>query len=327
MTWDLDTLIDLSGSRFECIKALINFFEVDLRSIQYEVIIGEYPNKKILESENLTWDLSILSKLEALLNRYPEYADTYDYMSIGLGLHGYGELGNYSPYPEIFFKRSAHTKGIYAVGQEGDATLLFGNHNAYRSESVLPKSGRLLDRDFVTQTLIHLCEKIQPKNLYLLSEEQVYIPWNYHFIFHNNLDGYAQDIADIIRLMLHGGEGYADGRHDYKAGVSDHPTMAFCKRSSESIEILKEFVLEHGARIEQNGLPQTLSRELVEDALLEIPTIPGEDADPSMDFFFVGEGLGIYTQPLLKRYLDLIFLALMIRVEGTADALVLNGIS
>ena len=327
MTWDLDTLIDLSGSRFECIKALINFFEVDLRSIQYEVIIGEYPNKKILERENLTWDLSTLSKLEALLNRYPEYADTYDYMSIGLGLNGYGELGNYSPYPEIFFKRSAHTKGIYAVGQEGDATLLFGNHNAYRSESVLPKSGRLLDRDFVTQTLIHLCEKIQPKNLYLLSEEQVHIPWNYHFIFHNSLDGYAQDIADIIRLMLHGGEGYADGRHDYKAGVSDHPTMAFCKRSSESIEILREFVLEHGARIEQNGLPQTLSRELVEDALLEIPTIPGESDDPSMDFFFVGEGLGIYTQPLLKRYLDLIFIGLMIRAETSSDALELAPIS
>jgi hypothetical protein len=40
-----------------------------------------------------------------------------------------------------------------------------------------------------------------------------------------------------------------------------------------------------------------------------------------MDFFFAGEGLGIYTQLLLKRYLDLIFLALMIRIEGTADAI------
>jgi hypothetical protein len=320
MSWDLDTHIDLSGSRLECVKALIDFFEPDLENIQFEVILGEYPNKKILESGDLAWDTNVLSRLEALLDKYPEHVDTYRYMSIGLGLHGYGDF-DYSPYPEIFFGSSADRKDINTVRQEGDAILLFGNQNAYRIESVLPKSGRLLDRDFVTQTLIHLCEKIQPRNLYLLSEEQVYIPWNYHFIFHDSLNGYAQDLSDIIQLVLHGGEGYQDGRNYYEIGVSDSYGMTFCKRTPESIKILQEFILEHGTRIEQNGLPQTLSRELVEDALLEIPTIPGEDADPSMDFFFAGEGLGIYTQPLLKRYLDLIFLALMIRVEGTAEAI------
>jgi hypothetical protein len=320
MTWDLDTRIDLSGDRLECVKALVEFFESDLEDIQFHVSQSFGFNSKNLTEGNLVWQSDTLGELEKLLEQYPSTSTDYRYLSIGLGLNGYGEFGGYSPYPELVFYGS-QKKDFMPNRPESDAVLLFGNQNAYRIESVLPKSGRLLDRNFVTQTLIHLCETIQPKNLYLLSEEQVYIPWNYHFIFHNSLDGYAQDLADIIRLMLHGGEGYVDGRHDYEVGVSNNPGMTFCKRTSESIKILQEFILEHGTRIEQNGFPQTLPRELVEDALLEIPTIPGEDTDPSMDFFFVGEGLGIYTQPLLKRYLDLIFLGFMIRVEGIADTL------
>jgi hypothetical protein len=319
MTWNLDTLIDFSGYPFECVKVLTDFFESDLENIQYEVITGRWSDEKTLEKGELVWHPNTLFDLENLLHPYLQ-SDNYRYITVGLGLHGYGDF-SYSPYPEIAFYSQSQREGGESVGQKGDAVLMFGNHNAYRIESVLPKSGRLLDRNFIVETLKHICLQIQPKNLYLLSEEQVYIPWNYHFIFHSSLDGYAQDLSDIIRLVLHGGEGYVDGRHYYKAGVSDNPGMTFCKRTSESIKILQEVVLKHGTRIEQNGLPQTLPRELVEDALLEIPTIPGEDADPSMDFFFVGEGLGIYTQPLLKRYLDLIFLALMIRVEGTANPL------
>jgi hypothetical protein len=319
MSWNLTALIDLSGDRFGCVRALIDFFEPDLRSIQYEVIIGSYPNEKSLERDNLAWDLNTLSKVETLLNQYPEHADTYGYISIGLGLHGYGELGGYSPYPEIFLGSSAY-KNSYAVGQDADILILFGHHRAYRGESSLPKSGRFLDRNFVSEILKYICQKIQPRNLYLLSEEEAYIPWNYHFIFHNSSQGYAQDLADVIQLVLHGGdERYVDDRRNYNAGVSENFGMTFCKRNRGHIKVLQDYMLDCGSEIEKKGLLfQVLSKELMEDALLEIPTIPGENVDPSMDFFFVGDGLGVYAQPLLDRYLDLFFLALMsrIRAEG-----------
>jgi hypothetical protein len=317
MSWDLTTMIDLSGDRFEFIKTLIDFFDSDLENIQYEVILGWLPNEQILEKGNISWDINVLSIIENLLNQYSRHDNTYRCINIGLGLYGYGELGGYSPYPEISFKSSAYGKGVYG-GQESDAVLLFGNHKAYRGESSLPKSGRFLDRNFVTETLKYICQKIKPKNLYLLSEEHVYIPWNYHFIFHNSPQGYAQDLADIIQLVLQGGdERYVDDRRNYNAGVSENFGMTFCKRNRGHIKVLQDYMLDCGSEIEKQGLLfQVLSEELIEDALLEIPTIPGEDADPSMDFFFVGDGLGVYAQPLLDRYLDLFFLALMSRVRG-----------
>jgi hypothetical protein len=311
MTWDLTTLIDFSEDRFECVKALINFFGVDLRSVQYEVVqkINLYDDKTI-DKGNLAWNEDTLSIIESLLNQYPEHTGTYKYISIGLGLHGYGELGGYSPYPEVSFKSNAHSKSIY-IGQESDAVLLFGNHKAFRSESSLPRSGRFLDRNFVIETLKYICQKIKPKNLYLLSEEHVYIPWNYHFIFHDSPQGYAQDLADVIQLVLHGGdERYIDDRRNYKAGVSDNPGMTFCKRNRGHIETLQNFLLKYGTQLEQKGIPTTFTREYLEEAVLDACSI-SEEGDPVMDFFFVGEGLGVYAQPLLDRYCEFIFLSLI----------------
>jgi hypothetical protein len=315
MSWDLTTLIDFSGDRFECIKALISFFEPDLRSIQFEVVREINYEDEILDAGDLVWNSSTLSKLVSLFNQYPESADTYRYISVGLGLHGYGDF-DYSPYPEISFKSNTQRRGIRAVGQEGDAVLLFGNHKTYKDKNVLPKSGRILDMDLVVQTLKHICQTIQPKNLYLLSEEQIYVPWNYHFIFHNELKGYAQDLADVIQLVLHGGdERYIDGRHGYEVGVSDDFGMTFCRRNRGHIETLQNFMLKYGTQLERKGLPTTFSREYMEESLLDSSSI-ADEGDSLMDFFFVGEGLGIYAKPLINRYCESIFLSL---ISGLTD--------
>jgi hypothetical protein len=322
MTWDLNTLIDFSGHPFECLKSLIDFFEPDLENFQYEVYQVRrdgWPKEGTLESGDLIWQSGTLSELEKLFEKYPLTADTYTYMSIGLGLYGYGDF-DYSPYPEVHFCSIPQRRGITAMGQEGDAILTFGNHNAYKGENVLPKSGRSLDRDFVVEILKYLCQTIQPKNLYLLSEQQVYIPWNYHFIFHNTPQGYLQDLADVIQLVLHGGdERYTDGRHSYESGVSDDFGMDFCSRKHEHIKFLQEFILKHGTRLEQKGLPNTLTREDLEDSVLDACGL-GSEENPLMDFFFVGEGLGVYSKPLLKRYCEYIFMALMYRFANNEIA-------
>jgi hypothetical protein len=320
MSWYLDTRIDFSGHPFECVKALTDFFEADLENIQYKVLTGRWSDEKILLEGELIWHPNTLFELEQLLKPY-FISDNYRFITVGLGLYGYGEFGGYSPYPEIQFVSQSQRIGRELVGKESDAVLMFGPYQAYKTYEgknnyVLPKSKRTIDMDLITLTLKHICQTIQPKNLYLLSEQQIYIPWNYHFIFHNELKEYAQDLADTIQLVLHGGdERYVDGRRDYEVGVSDNPGMTFCRRTLGHMKVLQDYMLECGTQIEKQGIPETLSRELIEDALLETSTILDE-GEPMMDFFFVGNGLGVYTQPLINRYLDLFFLALMSRVRG-----------
>jgi hypothetical protein len=313
MTWDLDTLIDFSGHPFECLKTLIDFFEVDLENFQYtvrQVGLDGWPKEGILERGDLIWQPGTLLELEKLFKKYPLTADTYTYMNIGLGLHGYGDF-DYSPYPAVSFYSISQRRGATAVRQEGDAILTFGNNKAYKNKNVLPKSGRTVDMDFVVDILKHICQTIKPKNLYLLSEEKVYIPWNYHFIFHDELKGYVHDLADVIQLVLHGGdERYSDGRNDYEVGVSDNFGMTFCKRNCGHIETLQNFMLKYGTQLERKGLPATFTREYMEESLLDAFSI-AEEGDPLMDFFFVGEGLGIYAKPLLNRYCESIFLSLI----------------
>jgi hypothetical protein len=321
MSWYLDTRIDFSVHPFECVKALTAFFEADLENIQYRVITGRWSDEKTLLEGELDWCSKSLFELEQLLNPY-FISDDYRFITVGLGLYGYGEFGGYSPYPEIQFGSYSQRLGRESVGKESDAVLMFGSHNAYSNNYVFPKSKRTIDMNLVCQTLKHICQTIQPKNLYLLSSEQIYIPWNYHFIFHNELKGYAHDLADTIQLVLHGGnECYSDGRHDYEVGVSDNFGMTFCKRNRGHIETLQNFMLKYGTQLERKGLPTTFTREYMEESLLDAFSI-AEAGDPLMDFFFVGEGLGIHAKPLLNRYCESIFLSL---ISGLTDKV--DGVS
>jgi hypothetical protein len=310
MSWYLDTQIDFSGHPFECVKALTDFFEADLENIQYKVTTGTWPNKKTRLEGELSWYSNTLLELEQLLNPY-FISDDYRFITVGLGLYGYGEFGGYSPYPEIQFESQSQRQSRESVGRESDAVLMFANYKAYNNNYVFPKSKRTIDMDLVCQTLKYICQTIQPKNLYLLNSEQVYVPWNYHFIFHNELKGYADDLADVIQLVLHGGdERYSDGRHDYEVGISDNFGMTFCKRNRGHVEDLQNFMLKYGTQLERKGLPTTFTREYMEESLLDAFSI-AEEGDPLMDFFFVGEGLGIHAKPLLNRYCESIFLSLI----------------
>jgi hypothetical protein len=323
MGWDLTIEIDFSNEPLELVDALASFWEPDIESILFEVTRGGVRNEEVLMREEFDWNSSSLLKVKQLCQEGMQIgADTC--VEVWFGLHGRGEFGGYSPVPDVYFFGSEYVcrGGNRNYNAFCDATLSLGNHTAYKGEYNLPVSGRCLDRILVTELLKHICYEIQPKNLYLEHEQGANVPWNHHFIFHNTLEGYAKDLADLIQLGLHGGdERYADSRQDYEASISPSQKMMFGRRNQDHIEILQNFMLKYGTQIEKNGLPQTLSRELVEDALLETSTMLDEEGKPLLDFFFVGEGLGVYAQPLLNRYSDLIFLALMTRIEGTTEAL------
>jgi hypothetical protein len=309
MTWNLEVDIDLTGKSFELVKALIEFFVEDLKSIQFEVSRQQGVGEEILAKENLIWQSDTLLQLQNLFDRQWS-ADTS--FSVGLGLHGYGDF-DYNPYPAIYFFGLQHPmRTEYRSRRMSEATLDFGNYKAYQGRNKLPVSQRCLDTVLISQALEYLCKQTQPKNLYLQNEECASIPWNYHFIFHNHPIGYIEDIAEIVRIMLHGGDKrYIDARRNYEPGLSDKLTMLFCKRIPKHIEALKQFVSYHGSSLEAQGIPEIFSQEQLEEALLKVfdDDKPGEE--PVLDFFFVGDGLGIYSKPLLEKYCEQLYLCLI----------------
>jgi hypothetical protein len=317
MTWDLETIINFSGEPFECLEALIDFYEMDLENIQLEAYQGRWPNGRILaqyhDDDSLSWGSNSLDELEEIFNQYLQIPDIE--IAVGLGLHGYGDY-QYSPYPE--FAYHGFSRDNYSsVRQAHNAMLLFGNHNAYRGQNRLPKSGRFIDTDLVVQTLEHVCRQAQPKDVYVLSQQQVCIPWSYHFIFHNTLDGYLQDLKNTLQLTIHGGDNrYPDVRDTYESGlIEDNPELMYLLyggRKQEHIEFLQDFMRKYGIQLEEKGLPQTLTREDLEDTILDTLAW-GNDEHPLMDFFFVGEGLGMYGKPLFPGYCEYFFMNLIFR--------------
>jgi hypothetical protein len=315
VTWNLEVDIDLAGESFELVKALTEFFVEDIEDIQFKVARQQDFKEEILAKENLIWQSETLLQLQSLFHQQWS-ADTS--LGVGLGLHGYGDF-DYSPYPEIYFFGSQHPmRTEYRTRRISEATLDFGNHKAYQGRNKLPVSQRCLDTVLVTQALEYLCKQTQPKNLYLLNEECVSIPWNYHFIFHNHPMGYIEDVAEIVRFMLYGGdERYRDARRDYEPGLSDYAPMMFCKRIPEHIDALKRFIAYHSERIKSQGLPKTFSQEQLESAVLQVfeNEKPGEK--PLFDFFFVDEGLGVYSKPLL-HYCEELYLALIEQLSAVS---------
>ena len=319
MTWNLEVDVDLAGEQFGLLKALIEFFAEDLEDIQFKISRRQNFNEEILVEENLIWHTDSLSQLQSLFLQ-PKPADTS--VTIGLGLHGYGDF-DYNPYPEICFFGSQHPmKTEYRTRRMSDVTLSFGNYKAYQGRNTLPVSQRCLDTDLITDVLKYICEQTQPENLYLLNEENVSIPWNYHFIFHRHPIGYIEDVAEIIQFMLHGGDQrYTDARQNYEPGLSDNASMMFCKRVPKHIDALKQFISYNGSRLEAQGMPKIFSQEQLESALSKVFEDDKLDEEPVLDFFLVGEGLGIYSKPLLN-YCEQLYLSLIEQLNATQQMIV-----
>jgi hypothetical protein len=118
-----------------------------------------------------------------------------------------------------------------------------------------------------------------------------------------------------------GDEQYPDDRSTDESGLSDDPGRMYLMyggRNHEHISFLKDFIRKYGVPLEQQGLPETLTREDLEDSVLDACSL-GDDDYPLMDFFFVGDGLRVYGKPLLQRYCEYIFMALMAKFVKQGD--------
>jgi len=301
MTWDLEADVDLSGDAFSLIVAFVEALAPDIKQVMFKVIRGDWPIE-VLVKESYVWGSGTLEVLKSLCGDAPVDDQA---IHIGFTLSGYDDW-DYSPQPELYLFGSRDS-GTSNHRRRCDAMLAFGNRKAFQGNNTLA-SGRILDEAFVIQVLEQVCHRVQPQTLYLLNEEGVSIPLNYHFVFHRTLAGYASDIAEIVQVMLHGGKTFHDGRRNYEQALLEEQTMLFCKRGGDYLTSIKQFMAAQAPRLEERGVPDYLSLNLVEDALL---------ACKDLDFFFTpNDGLGIYSKPLLSSYCEDLYIELMYRLNN-----------
>jgi len=195
--------------------------------------------------------------------------------------------------------------------RRADAVLTFGNRLAYTGNTRLG-NGMVLTERFVMEAMKSVCRDVRPTSLYLLCEEGVSFPIDYHFIYHHTLEGFADDLRETLRLARHGGKGYHDGRRYLDAALSDRKgnTMMFAKRSGEWLTAAKRFIQQRALILEQQGVPQTLSREFMDDVL-------GQCED--LDWFYTDAGLGVYALPPIVAYCEDPFFEIMERLVAEME--------
>jgi hypothetical protein len=166
-----------------------------------------------------------------------------------------------------------------------------------------------MDELFVVELLIQVSRLVNPKALFLHSEQAVSLPINYHFVYHNSLDGYLEDMAEIARLWLSGGEGYGDGRAGYPPASTDErgETMMFAGRSGEWLATAKRFLAAKIPRLVERGLPERLTRPFMDDALR---------ASTDLGYYYHESGLGVYALPPLEQYCEDPYFEMIERLAG-----------
>ena len=195
-----------------------------------------------------------------------------------------------------------------AERKRSDVVLSFGNRNVYGGNGTQLHSTRLTD-DTVRDTLVAICHAVEPRALVLHCEQAISFPLSYHLVYHRAPADFGQDIAEIVRMSLHGGAGYDDGRKLYDSVLADieGSSMLFGHRSGDWLDALKRFLIGKGRRIERALPGSTLEQSLIEDTLMALEDV---------DFFYTERGLGIFGAPLFDAYVEDFYLELMERLDN-----------
>jgi hypothetical protein len=289
MTWDIEADVDIAPEGYgRLCRALVGFFADDLSSIEVEVTQGDWPVDKVAEQSFTGPD-----DIDALVAFMAAHGAPLHATHVRLVLERAGAL-DYRPEPE-FHVFGDELEGDGNHRRRAPVVLGFGNRKAWLGEAALP-SGLSLSDETLMLALQHVCKEARPGSLYVVSEEQVSIPFNEHFVFHADANTYLQDLTDIVQLCLYGGDGrYGDARDRYEPALQGDSTMMFGKRRGEHLEAVQRFLTAKLPRLEAHGLPRSITSSALESALL---------ASEDLEFFFVDAGLGIFHAPLFRGYVE-----------------------
>lgn len=300
MTWDLEADIDYLGNPIELVRALIDFFRVDLNGIRVCTTRGDWPSEDVSEIE--------LNIEDDLITCVDEEIRKFKAADIAFQIQLFLDAGDpdYFPVPELYF----FGEGLEGVNirRRSPVVLGFGNRKGWMGKTILENSRRTVDEDLILSVLKRLCLEVRPKSLYLVNEEQVSIPFNEHFVYHSDISGFIVDLEDITRLILHGGDGYyTDARSRYQSLSSGQEPMLFCKRSELHRNRLGEYLVMRLPKLEELDHIK-IGTDLIESALLE--------SDDELDYFFDSNGLGIYSKPLFKGYVEAFYMEVIDDLTG-----------
>ncbi|MCG8417466.1 MAG: hypothetical protein MJE77_05920, partial [Proteobacteria bacterium] len=189
----------------------------------------------------------------------------------------------------VYVFGSAHT-GLSEYGGRFPVVIDFCNRQRWKGNDNLI-TGEPADEQFLVRWLTEICDLVQPRSLYVPPEENVYVPCNYHLVYHNTAAGHADDLRDLASLALKGGRrsGYRDARRRYKPLLNiPGESMLFCRRAGGRLDDLKNELRERRPVLEKllDGLE--VPDEIVETAALSSTRIEPMDTKT---------GLGIIAEP------------------------------
>ncbi|MCG8425238.1 MAG: hypothetical protein MJE77_45740 [Proteobacteria bacterium] len=203
----------------------------------------------------------------------------------------------------IYIFGSAHT-GLSEYGRRFPVVIDFCNRQRWKGNDNLI-TGEPADEQFLVRWLTAICDRVRPRSLYVPPEENVYVPCNYHLVYHNTPAGHADDLRDLASLALKGGRrsGYRDARRRYKP-LLDIPgeNILFCRRAGGRLDDLKNELRERRPILEKllDGLE--VPDEFVETAALSSTRIEPMDTKT---------GLGIIAEPFLRYYSENFYLHML----------------
>jgi hypothetical protein len=289
MSWELVADVDLvkQEEAYDLAMTFLSTFGECVETLRLEVMEGERRGPTIAKDtfEELAGFSQVLSEYCRTLLIDKNMIE----IDVVLAVEHYEQA---RPRPGIQLYAPEHP-GNTTRGR-ADATLAFGNRKSYRGTTRL-NNGVVLTDQFVIDALKRVCETVSPKSVFLHCEETVSFPLDYHFIYHRDLAGFAEDLADIVRISKYGGAGYQDGRRYYPAALSGKTNM-FGKRHPEFRAKVKLFLEQKIPKLEAVGIPTTFSSEFMTDVLLQC-----ED----LEFFATNDGgIGMYGLPLLVGYCE-----------------------
>ncbi len=193
----------------------------------------------------------------------------------------------------VYIFGSAHV-GFAQYRRRYPMVIDFDNRQRWKKGRDNLITGEPADEDFIIRWLTAICDLAQPKSLYVVNEESVSIPFNYHLVYHNTCQGHVDDLREIARLALYGGRGYNDRRDHYQPLLDIHDeSMLFCRRAGMRLDDLKYELSDRRDLLKQlaHGLP--VPDDIVETALLQ--THRTEPMDTK-------QGFGFVCRPFLRDY-------------------------
>ena len=201
----------------------------------------------------------------------------------------------------LYLFGTKHT-GLSQYRRRADAMLDFGNRQRWKGDEKLI-TGEPACEDLLCHWLTIICDAARPKSLYVVPEEDVSVPLNYHMVYHSCSQGHVDDLRDLAQLALKGGYDYRDGRRKYEALLaSTGESMLFCRRAGGRLDDLKNELRERRPILEKllDGLE--VPDEIVETAALGSTRIEPMDTKT---------GLGIIAEPFLRYYSENFYLHML----------------